>query len=160
MVQGDQDRVLEGTERIAGRTALRKNVAGAVSLANAVRSTLGPKGLDKLLVSDDGTYLVTNDGVTVLEAAKVEQPTARMLISTSRAQDDEVRDGTTSTVVLTAELLVNALELVDRGVHPTIIASGYRMCGPVVEQALSEIAKPADQNTSLDSVKTSLAGKG
>ena len=160
MVQGDQDRVLEGTERIAGRTALRKNVAGAVSLANAVRSTLGPKGLDKLLVSDDGTYLVTNDGVTVLEAAKVEQPTARMLISTSRAQDDEVRDGTTSTVVLTAELLVNALELVDRGVHPTIIASGYRMCGPVVEQALGEIAKPADHNTSLDSVKTSLAGKG
>ena len=160
MVQGDQDRVLEGTERIAGRTALRKNVAGAVALANAVRSTLGPKGLDKLLVSGDGTYLVTNDGVTVLEAAKVEQPTARMLISTSRAQDDEVRDGTTSTVVLTAELLVNALELVDRGVHPTIIASGYRMCGPVVEQALGEIAKPADENTSLDSVKTSLAGKG
>ena len=160
MVQEDQDPVLEDTERVAGRTALRKNVAGAVALANSVRSTLGPKGLDKLMVSGDGSYLVTNDGVTVLESAKVEQPTARMLISTSRAQDDEVRDGTTSTVVLTAELLVNALELVDRGVHPTIIASGYRMCVPVVEQTLSEIAKPADVVTSLDSVKTSLAGKG
>ena len=147
MVQEDQDRVLEGTERIVGRAALRKNVAGAVALANAVRSTLGPKGLDKLMVSGDGSYLVTNDGVTVLESARVEQPTAKMLISTSRAQDDEVRDGTTSTVVLTAELLVNALELVDRGVHPTIIASGYRMCVPVVEQTLSEIAKPADDST-------------
>ena len=150
MVQEDQDRILEDTERVVGRTALRKNVAGAVALANSVRSTLGPKGLDKLLVSGDGSYLVTNDGVTVLESARVEQPTARMLISTSRAQDDEVRDGTTSTVVLTAELLVNALELVDRGVHPTIIASGYRMCGPVVEQALNEIAMPADDVTSLE----------
>ena len=160
MVQQDQDRVLEDTERTAGRAALRNNVAAAVALADAVRSTLGPKGLDKLLVGSDGTSLVTNDGVTVLESAKVEHPTAKMLISTSRAQDDEVRDGTTSTVVLTAELLVNALELVDRGVHPTIIASGYRMCGPVVEQTLDEIAMPADENASLASVKTSLAGKG
>ena len=160
MVQQDQDRVLADTERTAGRTALRNNVAAAVALSNAVRSTLGPKGLDKLLVGSDGTSLVTNDGVTVLESAKVEHPTAKMLISTSRAQDDEVRDGTTSTVVLTAELLVNALELVDRGVHPTIIASGYRMCGPVVEQTLDEIAMPADESASLASVKTSLAGKG
>ena len=160
MVQQDQDRVLADTERTAGRTALRNNVAAAVALSNAVRSTLGPKGLDKLLVGGDGTSLVTNDGVTVLESAKVEHPTAIMLISTSRAQDDEVRDGTTSTVVLTAELLVNALELVDRGVHPTIIASGYRMCGPVVEQTLDEIAIPADESASLASVKTSLAGKG
>ena len=160
MVQQDQDRVLADTERTAGRTALRNNVAAAVALSNAVRSTLGPKGLDKLLVGSDGTSLVTNDGVTVLESAKVEHPTAKILISTSRAQDDEVRDGTTSTVVLTAELLVNALELVDRGVHPTIIASGYRMCGPVVEQTLDEIAMPADESASLGSVKTSLAGKG
>ncbi|MCH2637118.1 MAG: hypothetical protein MKZ56_01950 [Candidatus Thalassarchaeum sp.] len=160
MVQQDQDRVLEGTERVEGRTALRDNVAAAIALADAVRSTLGPKGLDKLLVGSDGSALVTNDGVTVLETAKVEHPTAKMLISTSRAQDDEVRDGTTSTVVLTAELLVNALELVDRGVHPTVISSGYRMCEPVIEQALKEIAKPTDQQASLSSVRTCLAGKG
>ena len=160
MVQQDQDRVLADTERTAGRTALRNNVAAAVALADAVRSTLGPKGLDKLLVGSDGTSLVTNDGVTVLESAKVEHQTAKMLISTSRAQDDEVRDGTTSTVVLTAELLVNALELVDRGVHPTIIASGFRMCGPVVDQTLDEIAMPTDEKASLASVRTSLAGKG
>ena len=160
MVQQEQDKVLADTERIAGRQALRNNVAAAVALADAVRSTLGPKGLDKLLVGGDGSSLVTNDGVTVLETAKVEHPTAKMLISTSRAQDDEVRDGTTTTVVLIAELLVNALELVDRGVHPTVIASGYRMCGPVVVQALQEISTPADSQSSLSSVKTSLAGKG
>ena len=160
MVQQEQDRVLQDTERVEGRTALRNNVEAAVALADAVRSTLGPKGLDKLLVGSDGSSLVTNDGVTVLESAKVEHPTAKMLISTSRAQDDEVRDGTTSTVVLTAELLVNALELVDRGVHPTIIANGYRMCGPVVQQCLDEISMPADGKNSLSSVKTCLAGKG
>ena len=160
MVQQEQDKVLEDTERVAGRQALRNNVTAAVALADAVRSTLGPKGLDKLLVGTDGSTLVTNDGVTVLETAKVEHPTAKMLISTSRAQDDEVRDGTTSTVILTAELLVNALELVDRGVHPTIICSGYRMSGPVIEQALTEISRGADDATSLSSVRTSLAGKG
>ncbi len=160
MVQQDQDRVLQDTERVEGRTALRNNVDAAIALADAVRSTLGPKGLDKLLLGGDGSYLVTNDGVTVLESAKVEHATAKMLISTSRAQDDEVRDGTTSTVVLTAELLINALELVDRGVHPTIIAGGYRMCGPVVEQTLDDISILADEATSLSSVKTSLAGKG
>jgi chaperonin GroEL (HSP60 family) len=160
MVQQDQDKVLEDTERVVGHQALRNNVAAAVALADAVRSTLGPKGLDKLLVGSDGSSLVTNDGVTVLETAKVEHPTAKMLISTSRAQDDEVRDGTTTTVVLTAELLVNALELVDRGVHPTIIASGYRMCGPVIEQTLNEISKPTNDTASLSSVETSLAGKG
>ena len=160
MVQQEQDKVLADTERVVGRQALRNNVAAAVALADAVRSTLGPKGLDKLLVGADGSTLVTNDGVTVLETAKVEHPTAKMLISTSRAQDDEVRDGTTSTVILTAELLVNALELVDRGIHPTIICSGYRMSGPVIEQALSEISRDADETASLASVKTSLAGKG
>ena len=160
MVQQEQDKVLADTERVVGRQALRNNVAAAVALADAVRSTLGPKGLDKLLVGTDGSTLVTNDGVTVLETAKVEHPTAKMLISTSRAQDDEVRDGTTSTVILTAELLVNALELVDRGVHPTIICSGYRMSGPVIDQALSEISREADETASLASVKTSLAGKG
>ena len=160
MVQQDQDRVLDETERVVGRTALRNNVEAAVALAGAVRSTLGPKGLDKMLLGEDGSALVTNDGVTVLEAAKVEHPTARMLISTSRAQDDEVHDGTSSTVVLTAELLVNAMELVDRGVHPAVIAQGYRMCGPVLNEALEEMSIDSSTASSLDAVRTSLAGKG
>ena len=160
MVQQDQERVLSDTERVAGRTALRNNVEAAVALAGAVQSTLGPKGLDKLLVGADGNNVVTNDGVTVLESALVEHPTAKMLISTSRAQDDETKDGTTSTVVLTSELLVNALELVDRGVHPAVIAQGYRLCGPVVDATLSEIAIDANEHTRRAAVLTSLSGKG
>ena len=92
--------ILEDTDRTTGRDALRKNIQAAMALAGAVRSTLGPKGLDKLLVDDEGRSMVTNDGITVLESAKVEHPIAQMLIAASAAQDQTVRDGTTSTVLL------------------------------------------------------------
>jgi len=160
MVQKDQDRVLSDTEQVSGKTALRNNVEAAVALSGAVRSTLGPKGLDKLLISAEGDTLVTNDGVTVLETALVEHPTAKMLISTSRAQDDEAKDGTTSTVILTAELLVNAAELVERGVHPAIISHGFRLCEPIIDEVLNEIAIEAGENERLSAVLTALSGKG
>ena len=92
--------ILEETDRTTGRDALRKNIQAAVALAGAVRSTLGPKGLDKLLVDDEGRSMVTNDGITVLESAKVEHPIAHMLIAASATQDQTVRDGTTTTVLL------------------------------------------------------------
>ncbi len=91
---------LEDTDRIHGRSAFVNNVKAAVALSGAVRSTLGPKGLDKMLVDEDGDSTVTNDGVTVLETAKVEHPTARLLVSTSSAQDRAARDGTTTAVIL------------------------------------------------------------
>ena len=119
--------ILEETDRTTGRDALRKNIQAAMALAGAVRSTLGPKGLDKLLVDDEGRSMVTNDGITVLESAKVEHPIAHMLIAASAAQDQTVRDGTTSTVLLAAEWLQNAWHLVVQGVHPATIARGYRM---------------------------------
>ena len=122
MVTQEHESLLSDTERTHGRTALRNNVAAASALADAVRSTLGPKGLDKMLVDGGGgETIVTNDGVTVLENAEVEHPTAKMLISQSSAQDRQSGDGTTTTVILTAELLQNALELVDIGVHPGLI---------------------------------------
>jgi chaperonin GroEL (HSP60 family) len=160
MVQTDRDAVLAETESVTGHTALRDNVKAAVALSNAVRSTLGPKGLDKLLVGTDGSAMVTNDGVSVLEAAEVKHQTALMLIGTSRAQDDEVRDGTSSTVVLIAELLVNALQLVERGVHPAVVAQGYNMCEDVVDDTLSAISRDADVEAALQAVRTALAGKG
>lgn len=160
MVQQDAESILKDTERTTGRSALRNNVAAAIALAGAVRSTLGPKGLDKLLVDSDGSTIVTNDGVTVLESALVEHPTAKMLISASTAQDEEAKDGTTTTVLLIAELLVNALELIDRGVHPTIVANGYRMCVPFTEQALESIAVKADAKARMEATMTALAGKG
>ena len=120
-----EETILESTERTSGREALRKNVQAAIALAGAVRSTLGPKGLDKLLVDDAGETLVTNDGVTVLETAKVEHPVAKMIISASSTQDRVARDGTTTTVVICAEMLRNAWQLVRQGVHPSIIARGF-----------------------------------
>ncbi|PXF18587.1 MAG: hypothetical protein CXX73_04010, partial [Methanobacteriota archaeon] len=126
---------LEDTDRLEGRAALVNNVNAALALAGAVRSTLGPRGSDKMLVGEGGEVVVTNDGVTVLETAKVEHPTANLLISTSSAQDRLARDGTTTTVLLTAELLRNALELTRIGVHPSVIMNGYRIA---LDEALSQ----------------------
>ena len=118
--------ILKETTRTTGREALRNNITAAMALAGAVRTTLGPLGQDKLLIDDEGRTMVTNDGVTVLESAKVEHPVAKMLINASTTQDRIARDGTTSAVLLSAELLQNAWELVLQGVHPSAIARGYR----------------------------------
>ena len=160
MVTQEHESLLSDTERTHGRTALRNNVAAASALADAVRSTLGPKGLDKMLVDGGGgETIVTNDGVTVLENAEVEHPTAKMLISQSSAQDRQSGDGTTTTVILTAELLQNALELVDIGVHPGLIELGYRIASKEAMNELSNISKEASDEDSLKSVMTSLSGK-
>jgi len=159
MASREHERILQDTEREQGNTAFRNNVKAALALADAVRSTLGPLGLDKMLISDVGDVQVTNDGVTVLEAAKVEHPTARMLISTSTTQDTEAHDGTTSAIVLTAELLLNALDWIDRGIHPSVLAKGYRMS---LDHALSEIESICKSSNSEDLIRvveTSLSGK-
>ena len=159
MAESDHDVALQDTDRIHGRSALVKNVEAATSLAGAVRSTLGPKGLDKMLVEPDGTAIVTNDGVTVLETAEVEHPTARLLIDASSSQDRAARDGTTTTVILVSEFLQNALKLVRMGVHPSVIVNGY---GMALEESLDEIERVAEEaDTSMKSevVGTSLQGK-
>ena len=160
MVESDHDVALEDTDRIHGRTALVNNVKAASSLAGAIRSTLGPKGLDKMLVDSDGSALVTNDGVTVLEKANVEHPTARLLIDASSSQDRAARDGTTTTVLLVAEMLQNALELVRMGVHPSIIVNGYSIA---LEESIKEterVSRVSDEEQKSQVVRTSLQGKG
>ena len=160
MVESDHDVALEDTDRIHGRTALVNNVKAASSLAGAIRSTLGPKGLDKMLVDGDGSALVTNDGVTVLERANVEHPTARLLIDASSSQDRAARDGTTTTVLLVAEMLQNALELVRMGVHPSIIVNGYSIA---LEESIKEtekVSRESDEEQKSQVVRTSLQGKG
>ncbi len=160
MVRPEHEHILQDTDRSSGRDALRNNVSAAVALADAVRSTLGPRGLDKMLVDADGSIDVTNDGVTVLEAARVEHPTARMLIQTSSAQDDVAHDGTTSAVLLTAELLVNALEWIDRGVHPAVVQSGFQQAAAWSREELNSISRDAsDRILQTEVVRTSLAGK-
>ena len=160
MTESEHDVALEDTDRLHGRSALVNNVKAAVALAGAVRSTLGPRGLDKMLVEDGGSTTITNDGVTVLETAKVEHPTARLLISTSSAQDRAARDGTTTTVILISELLQNALELVRSGVHPSIITNGYQIA---LKEALEEMERtsrvPKDESEIRAVVATSISGK-
>ena len=160
MADVEHEIALEETDRIHGHTALVRNVAAAVSLSNAVRSTLGPRGLDKMLVDESGEATVTNDGVTVLETARVEHPTANLLIASSSSQDKSARDGTTTTVILMAEMLQNALELVRAGVHPSIITNGYRIANQKAMKELDLMARIADSKELKRSVvSTSLQGK-
>jgi len=154
-----EETILESTERTSGRDALRKNVQAAIALSGAVRSTLGPKGLDKLLVDDAGGTLVTNDGVTVLETARVEHPVAKMIISASSTQDKVAKDGTTSTVVICAEMLRNAWQLVGQGVHPATISRGYAQAEQLALGYLDELSITANKDQVLSAVETSLSGK-
>jgi thermosome len=117
----------EGTTREKGKGAHKNNIAAAKAIADAIRSTLGPRGMDKMLVDSMGDVVITNDGVTILKEIDVEHPAAKMLVEVAKTQDAECGDGTTTSVVLAGELLKKAEELLDSNVHPTVIASGYRM---------------------------------
>ena len=114
----------EGTKREKGRGALTNNIAAAKAIGDAVRSTLGPRGLDKMLVDSMGDVVVTNDGVTILKEMDVEHPAAKMLVEVAKTQDQEAGDGTTTAVVLTAELLKRAEELIEQNIHPTFDLPG------------------------------------
>ena len=151
--------ILKETTRSTGRDALRNNITAAMALAGAVRSTLGPRGMDKLLIDDEGRTMVTNDGVTVLESAKVEHPVAKMLINASTTQDQIARDGTTSAVLLSAELLQNAWELVLQGVHPSAIGRGYRIAEAESRDHLSSLTVDATNSMQRQATATALSGK-
>ncbi len=153
----------EGTERTRGKEARRNNIMAAKAIADAVRTTLGPKGMDKMLVSGTGNVIVTNDGVTILREMEIEHPAAKMLVEVAKTQDDEVGDGTTTVAVLTGELLVHAGELIDQDVHPTIIASGYRVAADKAIELLKDITHEISENDEealLNIAKTALSGKG
>src|SRR5512139_4066402 len=109
----------EGSQRTAGREAQRSNIMAAKAVAGAVRTTLGPKGMDKMLVDTMGDVVITNDGVTILKEMDIEHPAAKMMVEIAKTQDQEVGDGTTTAVVLAGELL-------EQEIHPTVIAAGYR----------------------------------
>jgi thermosome len=132
----------EGTKREKGRGALSNNIQAAKAIADAVRSTLGPRGLDKMLVDSMGDVVVTNDGVTILKEMDVEHPAAKMLVEVAKTQDQECGDGTTTAVVLTGELLKRAEGLIEQNIHPTIISQGYRLASKKALEVLDMIAKP------------------
>ncbi len=134
----------EGSQRAFGREALRMNIMAARAVAEALRATLGPKGMDKMLIDALGDITITNDGATILKEMEVQHPVAKLLVEIARAQEDEVGDGTTSVIVLAGELLRAAEELVDKNIHPTVIVSGYKKALQKAIEVLNKIAIPVD----------------
>jgi len=116
----------EGTSRSRGRDARRNNIMAARIIAEAIKTTLGPRGMDKMLVDSLGDITITNDGAAILDEIDVEHPAAKMIVEVAKTQDDMVGDGTTTAVILAGELLQKAEELIDQGIHPTVVVSGYR----------------------------------
>ena len=131
----------EGTKRDKGKDAQFNNIAAARVISDAVRSSLGPRGMDKMLVDSMGDVVITNDGVTILKEIDVQHPAAKMLVEVAKTQDAEVGDGTTTSVIIAGELLKKATDMIDANVHPTIIASGYRLANAEAQRILVDVSK-------------------
>ena len=151
----------EGTERYSKRDALRMNITAAKVLKDIVRTTLGPKGMDKMLTDSLGDVIVTNDGATIMREMDITQPAARMLVETAKKQEDIVGDGTTSVVVIAGELLVKAQELLEDGIATSVIVKGYRNAAAKSIEILNNVAMDADDRETLKKVAmTAMTGKG
>jgi thermosome len=134
----------EGTSRTTGREAQRNNIMAAKVIAETVKTTLGPRGMDKMLVSSFGDVSITNDGATIMKELDVQHPAAKMLVEVAKAQDNEVGDGTTTAVVLAGELLSKAENLLDQNIHPTVIIDGYKKASEKAQEILDKMAVPVD----------------
>ncbi|MEA2075695.1 MAG: thermosome subunit alpha [Euryarchaeota archaeon] len=153
----------EGSERTRGKDAQSRNILAAKTIANAVKSTLGPKGMDKMMVDSMGDVVITNDGATILKEMDIEHPAAKMMVEISKTQDEEVGDGTTTAVIIAGELLKRAEDLLEQEVHPTLIAAGYRLAAEKAYEILEGIAgniSPTDSKTLRMIAITSMTGKG
>ncbi len=165
MLQGTPILVLkEGTERERGKGATANNIAAARAVADTVRTTLGPRGMDKMLVDGMGDITITNDGVTILKEVDVEHPAAKMIVEVAKTQDQQCGDGTTTAVVLAGELLKRSEALLDQSVHPTVITRGFQLALQQAKQLLeSEIGTPVkkdDEAVLIDCATTAMGSKG
>jgi thermosome len=152
----------EGSGRSGGRDAQRNNIMAARTIAEAVKSSLGPKGMDKMMVDSSGDVIITSDGRTILDKMDIEHPAAKMMVEVAKTQDAEVGDGTTTSVILAGELLGKAEELIDKGVHPTVIVEGYIKAADKALETLENIAisvKPKDKAFLKKVAATSMASK-
>jgi thermosome subunit len=136
----------EGTQRSYGREALRNNILAAKVLAEMLKTSLGPRGLDKMLIDSFGDVTVTNDGATIVKEMEVQHPAAKLLVEIAKAQDAEVGDGTTSVVVLAGALLDKAEALLEQNIHPTLIIEGYTKAMNKALELLDKTAVPVDVN--------------
>lgn len=153
----------EGTQRTTGKNAQRNNIMAAKLVAETVRTTLGPKGMDKMIVDAMGDITVTNDGVTILQEMQIEHPAAKMVVEVAKTQEEEVGDGTTTAVVIAGELLRLAEVLLDKEVHPTVITRGYRLAQEKALEILNNIAEPITEKDDAMLRKiamTAVTGKG
>jgi len=152
----------EGTSRRRGKEARRANIMAARIVAEMLRSTLGPRGMDKMLIDSLGDITITNDGATILDEMDIQNPAAKMMVEVAKAQDKEVGDGTTTVVVLGGELLKQAETLLDQNVHPTIIISGYKKAAEKAVEMLREVSRPidlGDDDTLMKVAMTSMRSK-
>lgn len=152
----------EGTTRERGSDAQKKNIAAAKAIADAVRTTLGPKGMDKMLVDSLGDVVITNDGATILSEIDIEHPAAKMVVEVAESQDDEVGDGTTTVVVLAGEFLKHAEDLIEQNIHPSVIAKGFRMASEEAKKILNDSKIDidiGDDEKLKDVAKTAMTGK-
>ncbi|MEW5747925.1 MAG: thermosome subunit beta [Candidatus Thermoplasmatota archaeon] len=152
----------EGTESTKGKTAQSNNIMAAKAVADAVRSTLGPKGMDKMLVDSMGDIVITNDGATILKELDIEHPAAKMVVEISKTQDNECGDGTTSAVVIAGELLKKSEALIDQSVHPTVISNGFRLAAAEAVKILKGIGievSPTDKKSLKKVAMTAMTGK-
>jgi len=152
----------EGSERTQGREAQSTNINAAKAVASAVRTTLGPKGMDKMLVDSLGDVVITNDGATILNEMDIESPAAKMMIEVAKTVDEVAGDGTKTSVVIGGELLKKAEELLEQKIHPTVITSGYRLAAERARKVLEEIATDIDIDNDEELKKiarTAITGK-
>jgi thermosome len=146
----------EGTTRSRGKEAQRNNIMAARVIGEVLKTTLGPRGMDKMLIDSLGDITITNDGAAILDEIDVEHPAAKMMVEIAKTQDDMVGDGTTTTVVLASELLKKAEELLDQNIHPTILVSGYRKAAQRAIETINKVAVPVDIEDSKKLFEVSL----
>ena len=164
MINADKQPVYilpENVSRTLGKDAQRNNILAAKVVADIVKTTLGPKGMDKMLVDATGETIVTNDGVTILEEMEIDHPAAKMMIDIAKTQEEEVGDGTTTAALLAGKLLGNAEKLLDKNVHPTVIVKGYRLAAEKSIEILQEISVALEGKFVLEQIaQTAMTGKG
>lgn len=153
----------EEVQRILGKEAQRSNIMAAKMVSEIVKTTLGPKGMDKMLVSSDNNVVVTNDGVTILNEMQVEHPVAKIMVDIAGTQENEVGDGTTTAVMIAGKLLENAEKLLDKKIHPTVVSRGYRIAAEKAQEILMDLAlkvTPQDDDVLKQIAMTAMTGKG
>ncbi len=152
----------EDAQRTHGKDAQSSNISAGKAVSESVRTTLGPRGMDKMLVSDDGDVVITNDGATILSEMDIEHPAAQMIVEVAQTQEDEVGDGTTTASVLAGELLAKAEDLLDDDVHPTTIVEGYHAAAQLAQASIEEnvLDVDLDDDTLVEVAESSMTGKG